>query len=191
MLRPAPRVARSAVRLLADSKFPQTLTPPNARSLCQYPHVHPSLVLRNPTSAASISAPTLRLTAQGGVEGFQTRSFASTSGNSARYRSDDRHRKPVRSRPLVGMTDDELPRKDRRANPFLPFQASSFVDALVTTIVGVGISESCGSRVCIVEMTDIRTVFTAGTVYVQWYKWRALEKVCFTQSFPEVRVSRR
>ena len=89
------------------------------------------------------------------------------------------------------MTDHELPRKDRRANPFLPFQASSFVDALVTTIVGVGISESCGSRVCIVEITDVRTVFTAGTVYMQWYKWRALEKVGFTQSLPEVRVPRR
>lgn len=89
------------------------------------------------------------------------------------------------------MTDDELPRKDRRANPFLPFQASSFVDALVTTIVGVGISESCGSRVCIVEVTDVHTVFTAGTAYMQWYKWRALEKVCFTQSLPEVRVPRR
>jgi hypothetical protein len=46
------------------------------------------------------------------------------------------------------MTDDDLPRKDRKANPFLPFQASSFVDAFVTTIVGVGISESCKLRTC-------------------------------------------
>jgi len=148
MLRPAPRITRSAVRLLADSKPSWNLTLPNARPLCQYPIVHPSLVLRNPISAAPIPAPTLRLPTQGAVEGLQTRSFASTSRNSARHlRSDNRYGKATVNRPLVGMTDDDLPRKDRRANPFLPFQASSFVDALVTTIVGVGISESCKSRV--------------------------------------------
>ena len=151
MLRPAPRITRSTTRLLADSKPCQNLTLPNARSLCQYPLVHPSLVLRNPISAASIPAPALRHPTQGGVEGLQTRSFASTSRNSARHlRSDDRRRKAAVSRPFAGMTDDDLPRKDRKANPFLPFQASSFLDAFVTTIVGVGISESCKSRVCTV-----------------------------------------
>lgn len=148
MLRPAPRITRSAVRLLADSKPSRNLTLPNARPLCQYSIVHPSLVSRNPISAAPIPAPTLRLPTQGGVEGLQTRSFASTSRNPARHlRSDDRHRKATVNRPLVAMADDDLPRKDRRANPFLPFQASSFVDALVTTIVGVAISE-CASPGC-------------------------------------------
>ena len=153
MLRPAPRITRSAVRLLADSKPSQNLTLPNTRFLCQYPLVRPSIVFRNPASAASIPAPTSRLPTQGGVEGLQMRPFTSTSRNSVRHlRSDDRHRKAAVNRPLVGMTDDDLPRKDRKANPFLPFQSSSFVDAFVTTIVGVGLSESRKFWVCIVEM---------------------------------------
>ena len=142
MLRSAPRATRSAVRLLADSRPSRNLTPPNARSPHQCLLVHPSLVLRNQIPAVSVSAQTLRPPTQGGVEGPQTRSFMSTSRNSARYlRSDDRHQKAIGKRPLVGMTDDDLPRKDRKTNPFLPFQASSFVDAFVTTMVGVSISK--------------------------------------------------
>jgi len=149
MLRPAPRATRSTIRLLADPKPSQNLTLRNARSLHQCPLVHPSLVLRNQIPDASNFTQSLRLPAWGGVGGLQTRSFASTSRNSARYlRSDDRHRRGAGNRPLVGITNDDLPRKDRKANPFLPFQASSFVDALVTTIVGVGISESCKLQVC-------------------------------------------
>jgi len=144
MLRPAPRITRSAVRLLADSKLPQKLTLPNTRSLYQqHSLVHPFLVSRNPTSSASTFAPVSRLSAREGVWGPQTRGFTSTSKSSARHRSDDRYRRAALSRALVGTAGDDLPRKSRRANPFLPFQASSFVDAFVTTIVGVGISESC------------------------------------------------
>lgn len=145
MLRSAPRITRPAIRLLADLKPSQKLAQPNARSLHQqHPLVHPFLVSRNLISAASTSIPTSQLSNQGGVEALQTRSFTSTSSNSTRHpRSDDLRRRTVVNRPLVGMTDDDLPRKDRKANPFLPFQASSFVDAFVTTIVGVGISELC------------------------------------------------
>ena len=140
MLRPAPRTTRSAVRLLADSKVSQKLTPPNARSLhCQYP----SLISRNPASAASTSASTSRPLTQAGVEGLQTRSFTSTSSNFLRHPRSGDHRRATVNRPSVDSTHDDLPRKARKANPFLPFQASSFVDAFVTTIVGVGISESC------------------------------------------------
>jgi len=139
MLRSAPRITRPTVRLLADQKLPHNSTLPNTRSLYQRPVVHPFLVSRNLTPTASAS----RLPTRMAVEGLQTRPFASTSRNSARHlRSDDRHRGVV-NRPLVGIVRDDLPRKDRKANPFLPFQASSFVDAFVTTIVGVGISESC------------------------------------------------
>jgi hypothetical protein len=142
MLRQTPRISRSTVRLLADPKPSQKSALPNARSLHQQRTlVHPCRFSRNPVSVASTSASIPRLPTRG-VEGLQTRSFASTSKNSARYtRSDDRHRRVV-NRPLVGTTDGDLPRKNRRANPFLPFQTSSFVDAFVTTIVGVGISES-------------------------------------------------
>jgi len=140
---PAPHITRSAVRLLADPRPSQKLTLPTARSLHQHPLIHPSLVSRSPISGASVFASGSRFLTQEGVKGLQTRSFTSTNRNSARYlRSDDRHQKAAIKRPLVGVTDDDLPRKDRRANPFLPFQASSLVDALVTTIVGVGISES-------------------------------------------------
>jgi hypothetical protein len=142
MLRQTPRISRSTVRLLADPKPSQKSALPNARSLHQRTLVHPCRISRNPVSVASTSASIPRLPTRG-VEGLQTRSFASTSKNSARHtRSDDRHRRVV-NRPLVGTTDGDLPRKNRRANPFLPFQTSSFVDAFVTTIVGVGISESC------------------------------------------------
>ena len=142
MLRQAPRISRSTVRLLADPKLSQKSALPNARSLHQQRTlVHPCRISRDPISVTSTSASIPRLPTQG-VEGLQTRSFASTGKNSARHtRSDDRHRRAV-NRPLVGMTDGDLPRKNRRANPFLPFQASSFVDAFVTTIVGVGISKS-------------------------------------------------
>ena len=144
MLRPAPHITRSVIRLLADPRPSRKSTLPTARSLHHQPFIHPSLVSRNSIPAASVSASSSRFPTQDGFEGPQTRSFTSTSRNSARYlRSDDRHRKATIRRPFVGITDDDLPRKDRRANPFLPFQASSLVDALVTTIVGVGISESC------------------------------------------------
>ena len=144
MLRSAPRITRPTVRLLADQKLPHSSALPNARSLHQRPVVHPILISRNLTPFASTSASTSRLPTQTAIEGLQTRSFASTSRNSARHlRSDDRHRGGVVNRPLVGTSHDDLPRKNRKANPFLPFQASSFVDAFVTTIVGVGISESC------------------------------------------------
>lgn len=143
MLRPAPRITRSATRLLADSKPPQNATIPNSRSLHQRLLVHPSVVQRNTISVGSIPATLSRAQTRGHVEGLQTRSFTSTSRRSARHlRSDDRHGRTLASRPLVGMSDGDLRRKDRKANPFLPFQASSFVDAFVTTIVGVGISES-------------------------------------------------
>jgi len=139
MLRSAPRLTRPTVRLLADQKLSHKSTQPNACSLYQQrPVVHPFLISRNLTPAASTS----RLPTQAAVRGLQTRLFASTSSNSARHlRSDDRHRGAVVNRPLVGITHDDLPRKDRKANPFLPFQASSFVDAFITTIVGVGISK--------------------------------------------------
>jgi hypothetical protein len=149
MLRPAPRVTRSAIRLLGDSKLPQNSTLPNARSLHQRTSVHPSVVQRNTISVGPIPATLPRAQTRGHIEGLQTRSLASASRRSARYsRSDDRNGRTVVSRPLVGTSDDDLPRKDRKANPFLPFQASSFVDAFVTTIVGVGISESYSLQGC-------------------------------------------
>ena len=152
MLRPALRVTRSAIRLLADSKPPRNLTLPNARSLHQRPIVHPSVVQRNTTSVGPIPATLSRAQTRGHIQGLQTRSFASGSRRPARHlRSDNRHGRTVASRPLVGMSDDDLPRKDRKANPFLPFQASSFVDAFVTTIVGVGISESYSLPGCRVD----------------------------------------
>ena len=134
MLRPACRTTRSAVRLLADSKPSQTLMLQKSRPLHEHTLVNPSLVSQNDISAtpASVSIPRL-----------QTRPFTSASRSSARHlRSDDRHRKAAVNPHLVDPTNDDLPRKGRKANPFLPFQASSFVDAFVTTIVGVGISES-------------------------------------------------
>ena len=143
MLRPVPRMTRPAFRLLVDQKLSQELTLPGARVLHQRPLVHPLLVSRNLTSTASTFVSTSQLPTRGSVEVPQARSFTSTSTNFVRdLRSDDRRRGVV-NRPLVGVTDDDLPRKDRKANPFLPFQASSFVDAFVTTVVGVGISESC------------------------------------------------
>ena len=141
MLRSAPRTTRPTVRLLADQKLSHKSTLPKARFLYQHPVIHPCSVSRNLTPTTSTPASTSRFPTRTAIEGLQTRSFTSTSSNSARHlRSEDRHRVVV-NRPLVGVTHDDLPRKDRRANPFLPFQASSFVDAFVTTIVGVGISE--------------------------------------------------
>ena len=144
MLRPALCTTRSAVRLLADSKPSQKFNLPNVRSLHHYPLVRdPSLLSRNPVPAALVTASVSRLSTQRSVEGLRSRPFASVSKNSTRnLRSDGRHRRAAVDRPLVSMTEDDLPRKDRKANPFLPFQASSFVDAFVTTIVGVGLSES-------------------------------------------------
>jgi len=148
MLRSAPRITRPTVRLLADQTLSHNSTLPNTRSLYQHPAIHPFLVSRNLTPTASTSTSASRPPTQTAVKGLQARSFASTSKNSARHiRSDDRHRGGVVNRPLVGITDDDLPRKGRKANPFLPFQASSFVDAFVTTIVGVGISELCSTSV--------------------------------------------
>ena len=144
MLRSAPRITRPTVRLLADQKFSHNSTLLNTRSLYQRPAVHPSLVSRNLTPTVSTSTSASRPPTQTVTEGLQARPFASTSRNSTRHlRSDDRHRRGVVNRPLVGTVHGDLPRKNRKANPFLPFQASSFVDAFVTTIVGVGISELC------------------------------------------------
>ena len=140
MLRQTPRITSPAFRLLADPKLSQKSTLPTARSLHQHPFLHSFLVSRNLISATPA---TLRLSTQGSVGVFLARSFASTNSNFTRHlRSDDRRRVVV-NRPLVGMTNDDLPRKNRKVNPFLPFQASSFVDAFITTIVGVGISKSC------------------------------------------------
>ena len=149
MLRPASRITRSAVRLLADPKFFQNLTLPHVRSLHQHPPTHLPLFSRNPTSAASFFASASRCPTQGGIEEPQTRSLTSTSRSSTRHlRSDVRYRNvPINQPPVGSRTDGDLPRKDRKANPFLPFQATSFLDAFVTTIVGVGISESCWLQV--------------------------------------------
>ena len=127
MLRLALRTTRSAVRQLTDSKTPRKPTLLNTWSLYQqHPPIYSSLTLQNQIFAANTSVPTLRL---------QKRQFTTTCRNSARYlRSGDRPKK----------SNGDLPRRARKANIFLPFQASSFVDAFVTTIVGVGISESCG-----------------------------------------------
>ena len=148
MLRPASRITRSVVRLLADQKPSQNLTLPNVHSLHQHPPTHFPLVSRNPTSAASFFASASRYPTQGGIEELQTRSFTSTSRSSTRHlRSDVRYRNAAVNRFLVGRTDGDLPRKDRKTNPFLPFQTTSFVDAFVTTVVGFGLSESCKLQV--------------------------------------------
>ena len=134
MLRQAYRSTRSAIRLLADSKSFQTLVLQNSRSLHEHTFVNPSLISQNKISAAPASV---------SIPGLQTRPFTSASRSSARYlRSNDRHRKVAVNPHLVDPTNDDLPKKGREGNPFLPFQASSFVDAFATTIVGVGVSES-------------------------------------------------
>ena len=131
MFRSAPRTTRSAVRLLT----PQKLTRLNTSSRHQFLGSSSSLPLQDQIFAASTSVPTSLL---------QTRHFTSKSRNSSRHlRSGDLRRTATVNERPAGVSDDDLPRKSRRANPFLPFQASSFVDAFVTTIVGVGISESC------------------------------------------------
>ena len=137
MLRQAPRTTRSAVRLLTGLKPSQKPARPNARFLHKrHPLFDSPLVLQNPIPAASTLTSTSRP---------WTRPFASTSRNSVRHPRSGDHRRATISitQPLrAGTTDDDdLPRKGRKANPFLPFQASSFLDAFVTTIVGVGISE--------------------------------------------------
>ena len=134
MLRPAYRPTRSAVRLLADSKSSQTLMLQSSRSLHEHTLVNLSLISQNEISAAPASVSIPRL---------QTRPFTLASRSSARHlRSNDRHRKVAVNPHLVDPTNDDLPRKGRKGNPFLPFQASSFVDAFATTIVSVGVSES-------------------------------------------------
>lgn len=153
MLRPALHITRSAVRPLANPRHSQKLTLPNARSLHQHLPTCPTLVSQNLVSAASIFGSGPRFSIREGIEGLQTRSLTSTSRNSARYlRSDDRRRKAADKRPLVSNIDDDLPGKDRKAYLLLPFRAASFADALTTTIVGVGMSESCKLRACRIEM---------------------------------------
>lgn len=135
MFRSAPRTTRSAVRLLEGSKTSQKLAPPDTSSLRQqHLLLDSSLNSQGRVFVASTSVPTSRL---------QTRQFTSTSRNfSRRIRSGDRHQSAAfTNERLVGATDDDLPRKSRKANPFLPFQSSSFVDAFVTTIVGIGMSK--------------------------------------------------
>ena len=144
MLRPALHTTRSAVCLLANAKPSQKFNLPNVRSLHHYPLVcDPSLLSRNPVPTTLVTPSILRLSTHRSVEGLRSRSFASVKKNSTRnLRSDGRHRRAAIDRPPVGMTDDNLPREDRKANPFLPLRASNFVDAFVTTIAGVGLSES-------------------------------------------------
>jgi len=138
------RISRPAIRL-ADPK----LIPPNARSLHQqHPAVYRFTTSRNPISAAPVSASASRFLIRAAVEEFQTRSFTSTGsiGNHARHSrsaADRRHRRVVPNRPLVGITRDGLPRTDKKPIPFSPFRASSFADALVRAVVGVGISGFC------------------------------------------------
>ena len=136
MFRSASRETRSAIRLLGDSKTSQNLRRLNTSSLRrQHLLLNSSLTFRDQISIASTSVPTSRL---------QSRQFTSPSRNSTRhFRSGDRLRKATLDERPAGTANDDLPRKARKANPFLPFQASSFVDAFVTTIVGVGISEFC------------------------------------------------
>ena len=139
------RISRPAIRL-ADPKLSRKLIPPNARSLHQqHPTVHPFTISRTLISATPTSAPTSRFLIRATVEGFQTRSFASTGSNHTRHprsADDRRHRRLIPNRPLVGITRDSLPGKDWKSIPFLQFRASSFADALVQAIVGVGISGS-------------------------------------------------
>lgn len=143
---PAPRITRPAFRLLAKLRPSQGSTLSNAHCLHQHPiihPIHPSLGFRHLISAVPTLSSTPQLTIRP-----QIRLFTSTVRNSARHlRSDKgRHRKAAASRPLVGMTDDELPRKDKKANSFLPFQTPPLLDASVATIVGMGLSESCKLR---------------------------------------------
>ena len=146
-------MTRSAVRLLANPR-PQKFTLPNALSLHRYPLTcHSSHISRNPISTISIFSPSSRSLIHEGIRGLQTRSLTSTSRNSARHlRSEDRHRKAAENRPPASTIDDDLQRKDGKANPLLPFQTATLVDALTTTIIGVGISESCRLRACRIEM---------------------------------------
>ena len=153
MLWPALRVTRPAAirRLLPDSKPPQNSTLPNPRSLHHRPLFRPSVVQRNTISIGSIPATLSRAQIRGHIQGLQARSFASASRRSARHlQSDDRQGRSVVSRLLVGTSSGDSPRKGRKGNPFLPFQMT-FVDAFVTTIAGVGISESHSLKGCRVD----------------------------------------
>ena len=132
MLRRASAATRSTVRLLATPRSSLESTRSNALFLHKHLIFDSPLILPNQISAASTLASTPRL---------QTRPFVSTSRNPVRHPRSGDHQRAIVNRPLVGTTDDDSPRKGRKANPFLPFRASSFVDAFVTTIVGVGISE--------------------------------------------------
>jgi len=131
------RISRPAIRL-ADPKLSRKFIPPT---------VHPFTVPQNPISAAPTLGYASRFLIRATVGGFQARSFASTASNHTRHpRSvdDRRHRRVIPNRPLVGThTRDDLPGKDRKSFPLSPFRASSFADALVHTIVGVGISGFC------------------------------------------------
>ena len=144
MLQPALRMPRLAIRL-AGTKLSRRLTvaPGATHSLHeQYQGVYP-LISRTLIAGAPTFASTPRFPIQPAVEGLQIRRlFTSTSNISARHlRSDDRrYQRIIPNRPLVGINRDHLPRKTRKANPFLPFQASSVADTLINTIVGVGIS---------------------------------------------------
>ena len=141
-------IPRPAIRL-ADPKFSRKLIPPNARTLhLQHPAAYPFTISRDLNSAAPTFTPAPRFLIRATVEGSQTRSFASTDSNHTSHpRSDDRRRSAVPIRPLVGITSGGLPGKDRKPIPLLPFRASNFTDALVHTIVGIGISEFCNGHV--------------------------------------------
>ena len=145
-MRSALRIPRPAIRL-ADPKLSRKLIPPNAHSMHRrHPDVHPFTIPRNLILAEPTPAPGSRFLIRATVEGFQTRSFTSTASNHSRHTrstDDHRHRRVIPNRPLVGVTLDGPPGKDRKAIPLLPFRASSFADALVHTIVGVGISGFC------------------------------------------------
>lgn len=113
---------RSVFHLLAGSKPPRNLTRLNGRSPCE----RRSLV-NSPLIPFAPASPLL------------VRRFTSTSRISARHlRSGDRKKAAY-----VGTTGDDSPRK---VDPSLPFQAPSLRDAFVTTVVSVGISESCKHR---------------------------------------------
>ena len=132
---PRLRTTLPVIRLLKKLSTPHSLHQ-------QHPRAHPFLFSRNLIPVTSIPPFPIQV----GVEGLRTRSFTSTSSNSVRHsKSDDRHRRAfvIVNRPYVGTADDESARGNRKRGPFLPLRASGVVDAFVTTIVGVGISESC------------------------------------------------
>jgi len=137
-------IPRPAIRL-ADPKLFRKLILSNTRSLHQqHPTIYP--FSRNLVSAAPTSAPASQFLIRATVVGFRTRSFASTGSNHTwrpRSADDRRHQRVVPNRPLLGTARDGLPGKGRKPIPFLLFRASSFADALVHTIVGIGISGSC------------------------------------------------